>query len=68
MKPLLLSQKKNEELGFKGATSYFLQKMRMQKEAWFVKGFDEDTLVGVDELGNKYWQSAYTTARMFVGS
>jgi NADH:ubiquinone oxidoreductase subunit len=53
---------RNQELGFKGAMWWFLRKMRTQKEAWYTKDFDSDILVGEDELGNKYWQSTYTTA------
>ena len=47
---------------------WFLRKMRTQKEAWYTKDFDSDILVGEDELGNKYWQSTYTTACMFPSS
>lgn len=46
----------------RGALRFLIRKLRTQREAWYEKGFEEDILVGEDELGNKYWQSAYTTA------
>jgi NADH:ubiquinone oxidoreductase subunit len=55
-------KEKTKELGVRGALRFLIRKLRTQREAWYEKGFEEDILVGEDELGNKYWQSAYTTA------
>jgi NADH:ubiquinone oxidoreductase subunit len=56
-----LMKEKVRELGIKGSLVWLVIQMRRQKEAWYQKGFDSE-LVGIDELGNKYWQSTYTTA------
>lgn len=56
-----LMKGKTKELGVKGSLLWFGLMMRRQREAFYQKGFDSK-LVGVDEMGNKYWASTYTTA------
>uniref|UniRef100_UPI002FE4FADD NDUFA12 n=1 Tax=Euglena gracilis TaxID=3039 RepID=UPI002FE4FADD len=55
-------REKTKELGVRGALRFLVRKLRTQREAWYEKGYEEDILVGEDEMGNKYWQSSYTTA------
>lgn len=55
-------REKTKEVGVKGAFMFVIKKLRTQREAWYEKGYDEDVMVGEDELGNRYWQSSYTTA------
>jgi len=54
-------KEKSRELGVKGSLLWFVLMMRRQREAYYEKGYDSK-LVGVDELGNKFWESTYTTA------